>query len=41
MGELTRERFGMTGLPALMSRNWLVSYLADLGAFDEGTARGE
>jgi tetratricopeptide (TPR) repeat protein len=39
-GELTRERFGMTGLPAVMSRNWLVSCLADLGAFDEGTARG-
>jgi tetratricopeptide (TPR) repeat protein len=40
-GELTRERFGMTGLPAVMSRNWLISCLADLGAFDEGTARGE
>ena len=41
MGELIHERFGMTGLPAVMSRNWLVSCLADLGAFDEGTARGE
>ena len=30
----------MTGLPAVMSRTWLVSCLADLGAFDEGTARG-
>ena len=40
-GELIRERFGMTGLPAVMSRTWLVSCLADLGAFDEGTARGE
>jgi class 3 adenylate cyclase/tetratricopeptide (TPR) repeat protein len=40
-GELSRERFGMTGLPAVMSRTWLVSCLADLGAFDEGIARGE
>jgi tetratricopeptide (TPR) repeat protein len=40
-GELIRERFGMTGLPAVMSRTWLVSCLADLGAFDEGTPRGE
>jgi class 3 adenylate cyclase/tetratricopeptide (TPR) repeat protein len=40
-GELIRERFGMTGFPAVMSRTWLVSCLADLGAFDEGTARGE
>jgi tetratricopeptide (TPR) repeat protein len=39
-GELTRERFGMTGLPAVMSRTWSVFCLADLGAFDEGTARG-
>jgi tetratricopeptide (TPR) repeat protein len=31
----------MTGLPAVMSRTWSVSCLADLGAFDEGTARGE
>jgi tetratricopeptide (TPR) repeat protein len=40
-GELVRERFGMAGLPAVMSRTWLVSCLADLGAFDEGAARGE
>jgi class 3 adenylate cyclase/tetratricopeptide (TPR) repeat protein len=38
--ELIRERFGMTGLPAVMSRTWLVSCLTDLGAFDEGAARG-
>ena len=31
----------MTGLPAVMSRTWLVSCLADLGEFDEGTARGD
>jgi len=40
-GELVRERFGMTGLPAVMSRTWSVSCMADLGAFGEGTARGE
>ena len=39
-GELRRERFGMTGLPAVMSRTWLVSCLADLGEFDEGTTQG-
>ena len=31
----------MTGLPAVMSRTWLVGCLADLGEFDEGTARGD
>jgi class 3 adenylate cyclase/tetratricopeptide (TPR) repeat protein len=40
-GELLHERFGMTGLPAVMSRTWLVWCLADLGEFDEGTARGD
>jgi class 3 adenylate cyclase/tetratricopeptide (TPR) repeat protein len=40
-GDLIRERFGMTGLPAVMSQTWLVWCLADLGAFDEGAARGE
>jgi class 3 adenylate cyclase/DNA-binding winged helix-turn-helix (wHTH) protein/tetratricopeptide (TPR) repeat protein len=40
-GELCRERLGMTGLPAVMSRTWLVSCLADLGEFDAGIARGE
>jgi tetratricopeptide (TPR) repeat protein len=40
-GELLRERFGMTGLPAVMSRTWLVWCLADLGEFDEGIARGD
>jgi tetratricopeptide (TPR) repeat protein len=40
-GDLLHERFGMTGLPAVMSRTWLVSCLADLGEFDEGTARGD
>jgi class 3 adenylate cyclase/tetratricopeptide (TPR) repeat protein len=40
-GELHRERFGMTGLPAVMSRTWLVACLADLGEFDEGIATGD
>jgi tetratricopeptide (TPR) repeat protein len=40
-GELLRQRFGMTGLPAVMSRTWLVGCLADLGEFDEGTTRGD
>jgi tetratricopeptide (TPR) repeat protein len=39
-GERVHERCGMTGLPAVLSRTWLVSCLADLGEFDEGTARG-
>jgi tetratricopeptide (TPR) repeat protein len=38
---LSRERFGLTGLPAVMSRAWSASCLADLGAFDEGTTRAE
>jgi class 3 adenylate cyclase/tetratricopeptide (TPR) repeat protein len=40
-GELLQERFGMTGLPAVMSQTWLVLCLADLGEFDEGIARGD
>jgi tetratricopeptide (TPR) repeat protein len=40
-GELIHERFGMTGLPAVMARTTSVSCLADLGAFDEGTTQGE
>src|SRR5207249_5224309 len=40
-GELIRERFGMTGLPSVMARTWLVSCLAELGEFVEGVARGE
>jgi class 3 adenylate cyclase/tetratricopeptide (TPR) repeat protein len=40
-GDLIRERFGMTGFPAVMSRTWLVFCLAELGAFAEGAARGD
>jgi class 3 adenylate cyclase/tetratricopeptide (TPR) repeat protein len=40
-GELIRERFGMTGLPAVLSRAWLARCLAELGVFSEGTAHAE
>ena len=40
-GDLLRERFGMTGLPAVLSRAWLARCLAELGAFPEGIAHGE
>jgi class 3 adenylate cyclase/tetratricopeptide (TPR) repeat protein len=40
-GELSRERFGMTGLPSVMARTWLVSCLGELGEFAAGVARGE
>jgi tetratricopeptide (TPR) repeat protein len=40
-GDLIRERFGMTGFPSVMARAWLVSCLAELGEFANGTERGE
>jgi tetratricopeptide (TPR) repeat protein len=40
-GELIRERFGMPGLPSVLSRDWLVRSLAEEGAFVEGRERGE
>lgn len=40
-GDLIQERFGMTGLPSVLSRVYLSWSLAELGAFAEGTARGE
>jgi tetratricopeptide (TPR) repeat protein len=40
-GELIRERFGMPGLPSVLSRDWLVLSLAEQGAFAEGRERGE
>jgi class 3 adenylate cyclase/tetratricopeptide (TPR) repeat protein len=40
-GDLIRERFGLSGLPAVLSRAWLVRCLAELGAFPEGVAHGE
>jgi tetratricopeptide (TPR) repeat protein len=40
-GALPRERFGLAGLPSVLSREILVRCLADLGAFSEGLAHGE
>ena len=40
-GERTRERFGWAGLPAVISRAYLVGCLAELGEFAEGVALGE
>jgi tetratricopeptide (TPR) repeat protein len=41
VGDLSRERFGLAGLPAVLSRAWLVRCLAELGAFPEGSAQAE
>jgi class 3 adenylate cyclase/tetratricopeptide (TPR) repeat protein len=40
-GDRLRERFGMTGLPSVLSRAYLGWSLAELGAFAEAIARGE
>jgi len=40
-GDLLRERFGMAGLPAVISRAWLARCLAELGAFPEGITHAE
>jgi tetratricopeptide (TPR) repeat protein len=40
-GDLLRERFGMTGMPSVLSRVYLSWSLAELGAFAESLARGE
>jgi tetratricopeptide (TPR) repeat protein len=40
-GDLLRERFSMPGLPAVVSRAWLVRCLAELGAFPEGITHAE
>jgi class 3 adenylate cyclase/tetratricopeptide (TPR) repeat protein len=40
-GDRLRERFGMTGLPSVLSRCYLSWSLAELGAFAEAIARGE
>jgi class 3 adenylate cyclase/tetratricopeptide (TPR) repeat protein len=40
-GDLIRERFGMTGLPSVLSRVYLSWSLAELGTFAEAAARGE
>jgi len=40
-GDLIRERFGMPGLPSVLSRAWSVWCLGEQGAFAEGRERGE
>ena len=40
-GDLSRERFGMSGFPAVLAREWLVMILAEQGAFVTGRERGE
>jgi tetratricopeptide (TPR) repeat protein len=40
-GDLARERFGMTGLPAVFARSYLAWCLAEWGEFAEGAAIGE
>jgi len=39
-GDLLRECFDLTSLPAVVSRAWLVRCLAELGAFPEGIVHG-
>jgi tetratricopeptide (TPR) repeat protein len=39
--ELTRERYGLYGFPAVMSRGWLAWALAERGEFEEGLVAGE
>lgn len=40
-GDLGRERFGLAGYPAVMSRWLLASSLAERGEFDEGLIHGQ
>ena len=40
-GELIRQRFGLAGFPAAMSRCFLPWALAEIGQFDEGIAHGQ
>jgi tetratricopeptide (TPR) repeat protein len=40
-GELIHERFGLPGLPSVLSRAWLVWCLGEQGAFAEGRELGE
>ncbi|MFQ6024021.1 MAG: adenylate/guanylate cyclase domain-containing protein [Acidiferrobacterales bacterium] len=40
-GDLIRERFGVAGFPAAMSRSYLAWALAERGEFDEGIVNGQ
>ncbi len=40
-GDLTRERFGVAGFPAAMSRTYMAWALAERGEFDEGAVNGK
>jgi len=40
-GDLVRERFGMTGVPAVLSRSWAAMCFAELGEFNEAISSGE
>lgn len=40
-GELSRERFGVTGFPAVMARGYLTWVFGDRGKFEEGVAHGQ
>jgi class 3 adenylate cyclase/tetratricopeptide (TPR) repeat protein len=40
-GDLSRERFGTSGFPAVQCRAWLAWSLAERGAFAEGIAYGD
>jgi tetratricopeptide (TPR) repeat protein len=40
-GELLRERFGLSALPSVISRDLLARCLAEVGVFTEGLAHGE
>jgi tetratricopeptide (TPR) repeat protein len=39
-GALSRERFGMTGIPAVIARVYFIWILADQGRFEEGIVQG-
>jgi DNA-binding SARP family transcriptional activator len=40
-GDLSRERFGLTGFPAVIARCYLVWICADQGKFEEGIVHGQ
>ena len=40
-GDLSRERFGLAGFPAVMARGYLTWVFADQGKFKEGIVHGQ